>query len=106
MATRRILLTALTLALLGAPGFAQDMKPAPPPPAPVTTAPLAPPNPATTGAVTAPVTAKTNLNTATAGALDKLPKVGPVHAKAIMEARGKGKFKDWNDFVARKVVPA
>jgi DNA uptake protein ComE-like DNA-binding protein len=106
MATRRILLTALTLALLAAPGFAQDMKPAPSSPAPVTTAPLAAPKPATTGAATAPVTAKTNLNTATAGALDKLPKVGPVHAKAIMEARGKGKFKDWNDFVARKVVPA
>jgi competence protein ComEA len=111
MATRRILLIALPLALLAAPGFAQDMKPAPSSPAPVTTAPLAAPKPATskpatTGATTAPVTAKTNLNSATAGGLDKLPKVGPMHAKAIMEARGKGKFKDWDDFVARKVVPA
>jgi DNA uptake protein ComE-like DNA-binding protein len=102
-----ILSTTLGLALISAPAFAQDTKPAPSPARPpVTSTPLAAPKPSTTGAATAPVAAKTNLNTATAAELDKLPKVGPVQAKAIMEARGKSKFKDWDDFVARKVVPA
>jgi DNA uptake protein ComE-like DNA-binding protein len=64
------------------------------------------PKPSTTGVATAPVAAKTNLNTATADELDKLPKIGPAHSKAIMDARAKAKFKSWDDFVARKVVPA
>ena len=50
--------------------------------------------------------AKTNLNTATAAELDKLPQIGPARSKAIIEARAKAKFKNWDDFVARKVVPA
>src|SRR6266540_2662918 len=62
--------------------------------------------PATTGGATAPQAAKTNLNTATAAELDKLPHIGPTRSKAIIEARTKAKFKDWDDFVARKVVPA
>jgi competence protein ComEA len=62
--------------------------------------------PATTGTSTAPVAAKVNLNTATAAELEKLPKMTSAHSKAIIEARGKSKFKDWNDFVARKVVPS
>jgi competence protein ComEA len=66
----------------------------------------APAKPATTGAATAPQAVKTNLNTATASELDKLPQIGPARSKAIVEARTKAKFKDWNDFVARKVVPA
>ena len=35
-----------------------------------------------------------------------LPKIGSARSKAIIEARTKAKFKDWDDFVARKVVPA
>ena len=29
-----------------------------------------------------------------------------MNSKAIVEARTKAKFKNWDDFVARKVVPA
>jgi DNA uptake protein ComE-like DNA-binding protein len=104
MPTRRVLFTALTLALLSAPAFAQDTKPSTTP-APGASAPMTAPRPSTTGATIAPVGAKINLNTATAAELDKLPKLGPTHSKAIMEARGKAKFKSWDDFVARKVVP-
>ena len=38
--------------------------------------------------------------------LDKVPQIGPARSKAIVEARAKAKFKNWDDFVARKVVPA
>jgi competence protein ComEA len=104
MFTPRVLITSLTIALLSAPAFAQGTQPAQPAkPAPAATAPA---KPATTGAATAPQAVKTNLNTATAAELDKLPQIGPARSKAIVEARTKAKFKDWNDFVARKVVPA
>jgi competence protein ComEA len=104
MLTRRVLVTSVTLALLSAPAFAQGTQPAQPAkPAPAASAPA---KPATTGAATAPQAARTNLNTATAAELDKLPQIGPARSKAIIEARAKAKFKDWNDFVARKVVPA
>ena len=62
--------------------------------------------PATTGAATHPVTAKVNLNTATVAELDKVSQIAPARSKAIVEARTKEKFKNWDDFVARKVVPA
>jgi competence protein ComEA len=106
MFTRRVLVTSAMLALLSVPAFAQGTQPAQPAkpaPAPAVAAP-APAKPATTGA--APQVAKTNLNTATAAELDKLPQIGPVRSKAIIEARAKAKFKNWDDFVARKVVPA
>ena len=104
MFTPRVLVTSLAIALLSAPAFAQGTQPAQPAkPAPAATAPA---KPATTGAATAPQAVKTNLNTATAAELDKLPQIGPARSKAIVEARAKAKFKDWNDFVARKVVPA
>ncbi len=104
MLTRRVLVTSVTFALLSAPAFAQGPQPAQPAkPAPAVTAPA---KPATTGGATAPQAAKTNLNTATAAELDKLPHIGPTRSKAIIEARTKAKFKDWDDFVARKVVPA
>ena len=64
------------------------------------------PKPTTTGAATHPVAAKLNLNTATVAELDKAPQIGPTRSKAIVEARAKEKFKNWDDFVARKVVPA
>jgi DNA uptake protein ComE-like DNA-binding protein len=110
MFTRRVLVTSVALALLSVPAFAQGNQPAmqpstqPAKPAPAVTAPAG--KPATTGVATTPVVAKTNLNTATAADLDKLPKIGPAHAKAIIEARAKDKFKNWDDFVARKVVPS
>ena len=97
MLTRRILVTSVALALLSAPAFAQGTG----------TQPMQPAKPATTGAgTTAPVAAKTNLNTATAAELDKLPKIGSTRSKAIIEARAKDKFKNWDDFAARKLVPA
>ena len=100
MSTNRVLLASVMLALLSAPAFAQGMQPAPAEKsAPAVT------KPSTTG-TTAPVAAKTNLNTATAAELGKLPKVDAASSKAIVDARGKSKFKDWNDFMARKVVPA
>jgi len=103
MFTRRVLVTSMTLALLSAPALAQGPQPAQPAkPTPATSAPA---KPATTGATT-PQGVKTNLNTATAAELDKLPQIGPARSKAIIEARAKAKFRDWNDFVARKVVPA
>ena len=103
MSTRRVLVTSAMLALLSAPAFAQGMSTAPAHPAPSAAAPA---KPATTGAATHPVTAKVNLNTATVAELDKVSQIGPARSKAIVEARTKEKFKNWDDFVARKVVPA
>ena len=78
-------------------------------PATVTPA-AAPAAPAATTTSKTPATAamskKVNLNTATAAELDNLPQIGEARSKAIIEARAKGKFKSWDDFVARKVVPA
>ena len=106
MLSSRIMVSSMTLALLCAPAFAQGTQPA----KPATPAPAAAPststNPATTGAATAPIAAKVNLNTAAAADLEKLPQVGPARSKAIVEARTTAKFKNWDDFVARKVVPA
>jgi competence protein ComEA len=101
MLTRCMLIGAAALALASSPVLAQATKPAPSP-----TPPAAAPKPDTTGAATAPVASKINLNTATAAELGKLPKISPVQSKAIMEARAKAKFKNWDDFVARKLVPS
>jgi competence protein ComEA len=109
MATRRILLTALGVSLLCAPALAQEKKVVPGPmPAPTATTPAPATNakPSTTGTATTPVTAKVNLNTASAADIDKLPKIGSAGSKSIIAARDKAKFKDWNDFVGRKVVSA
>ncbi|QOZ31960.1 hypothetical protein [Bradyrhizobium sp. CCBAU 53421] len=46
-----------------------------------------------------------NLNTAPVSELVKLPHLSVRGVTAITEARAKSKFKDWNDFVARRVVP-
>jgi DNA uptake protein ComE-like DNA-binding protein len=102
----RLLATSTMIALLSVPALAQGTPPAQPAkPAPSAAAP-APAKPATTGAATAPMAAKINLNTATEAELDKLPHVGSPRSKAIIAARTKEKFKSWDDFVARKVVPA
>ena len=106
MPAHRVLITSVSLALLCAPAFAQSTQPSSPAkPAPGAMAP-APASSSTTGSATAPVASKTNLNTASAAEIEKLPKIGATHSKAIVEARGKAKFKNWDDFVARKVVPA
>src|SRR5262249_61278490 len=105
--TRPVHITSAVLALIAAPPSAQGMQPAKPAPVTPPPAAAAPVKPVTTtGAATNQVAAKTNLNTATVAELDKLPQIGPTRSKAIVEARAKAKFKDWNDFVARKVVPA
>jgi len=101
MSTNRVLLASVMLALLSAPAFAQGTPSAPAAKSPPAAAPM---KPSTTG-TTAPVAAKVNLNTATAADIGKLPKVSAAGSKAIVAAREKSKFKDWNDFVARKVVP-
>ena len=103
MSVNRMLATAAIFALMSTEVLAQATPPAKPAtPAPAVTAPAKPATPA----ATAPMAKKVNLNTATAAELDTLPQIGPARAKAIIEARAKGKFKDWNDFVARKVVPS
>ncbi len=123
MSKNLILRTAAVLLIGTGAAFAQTTAPAPtapkagtpaPAPAPATTAPKATPAPAAAPAATAPkaapapaaVATMVNLNTATETELDKLDQIGPARAKAIVEARTKnGRFKDWNDFVARNVVP-
>ncbi len=119
---------ALVLATASS-GFAQMAAPvAPTAPKPPMAAPVAPIVPAAPSAkasvavtpapvVVAPAvkavapatvakTASVNLNTATAEQLDGLPQVGPARAKLIIEARAKGKFKDWTDFTSRNIIPA
>jgi DNA uptake protein ComE-like DNA-binding protein len=97
MMIRRFLAVVALVALAAAPVLAETAAPK----APAATQKKAPP-------ATAPATiaTKVNLNSANAEELDKLPQIGPARAKSIIDARAKGRFKDWNDFVARKVVPA
>lgn len=74
--------------------------------APAPAAPQAAPAPAARTTAPAAQSQLVNLNTANEAELDKLDQIGPARAKAIIEARTKnGRFKDWNDFVARNVVP-
>lgn len=135
MSKNLILRTAAVLLIGTGAAFAQTTAPAPTAPKAGTTAPApkatpapapkaapatapkatpapkaAAPAPTTAPKAAAPAPAATaqmvNLNTATEAELDKLPQVGPARAKAIVEARAKGgKFKSWDDFVARNVVP-
>lgn len=92
-----------------APKAATPAAPAPAATAPKAATPAAAPAPAAPKAA-APAPAATatmvNLNTANEAELDKLDQIGPARAKAIIEARTKGgRFKNWEDFVARNVVP-
>jgi DNA uptake protein ComE-like DNA-binding protein len=48
---------------------------------------------------------KIDINTATAAELRRLPRLNARSATAIIEARSKSKFVDWNDFATRRVVP-
>src|SRR5262245_42814846 len=101
MTLRRLLSVAALLAVSAAPVFAQTATPAASPAAPAVNAPA---KTTVTPVATAPVVKKINLNTAMATELDKLPQIGPAGAKAIVDARAKSPFKNWDDFVARKVV--
>ena len=135
MSKNLILRTAAVLLIGTGAAFAQATAPAPtapkagtPTPAPAQTAPKAatpaapaatapkaatpapaatPPKAATPAAAPAAATAgkPVNLNTATQAELESLNQIGPARAKDIMEARTKAKFKSWDDFVARNVVP-
>jgi competence protein ComEA len=96
---RHILAVLTILAFVAAPAFAETAQPTPGTPA--KSAPKAAPK-----AKQEPLAIKINLNTANAQELDKLPQIGPARAKAIIDARAKGPFKNWDDFVARKVVPS
>ena len=98
MFARRLLTTAALLMAFAAPALAQSAQPAKPA-APAATAPAKP-------TPSAPMAKLVNLNTANAAELDALPQIGPARAKAIVDARAKAKFKNWDDFVARKVVPS
>lgn len=99
MFASRLLTMAAVLVAVSMPAFAEmkdpakGAKPAPAAPAPAQKA-------------ATPITQKVNLNTANATELDALPQIGPARAKAIVDARAKGKFKNWDDFVARKVIPS
>lgn len=135
MSKNLILRTAAVLLIGTGAAFAQATAPAPTAPkagtpapaatapkaatpaAPAATAPKAAPAPAAAPAATAPKAATpaaapaatagkpVNLNTATQAELESLNQIGPARAKDIMEARAKAKFKNWDDFVARNVVP-
>lgn len=102
MTAKSLLALAAILTLAAAPAFAQSAQKKDAAPA-AKSAPA--PAPATAKAAT-PVAKKVNLNTANAEELDALPQIGPARAKAIVEGRAKGKYKNWDDFVARKVIPS
>jgi len=95
--TKSLLALVAAFALFASPALAETKQPAK---EPTKSAPAAPTK------STTPTAQKVNLNTANAEELDALPQIGPARAKAIIDARAKGKFKNWDDFVARKVVPS
>lgn len=99
---------ALAVVLSAGAAFAQAQQPARPA-QPTFTAPAQPAAPAK-AAPAAPAAAQpakagtlVNLNTASAAELDKLPQIGEKRAADIIAKRP---YKDWNDFVAKNVVPA
>lgn len=110
------ILTVVSSLLIAGAAFAQTATPpvaptVPVAPKPAVTAPVVPAAPAVAkpaaapAAAVTPVGAKVNLNTAMEKDLDSLPQIGAARSKAIIEARAKGKFKNWDDFVARNVIP-
>jgi len=108
---------ALAFVLSAGAAVAQTAQPATParpaapaaPAAPAKAAPAAPAaaTPAKAAAPAAAQPAKAtglvNLNTAPASELDKLPQIGDKRAADIIAKRP---YKDWNDFVAKNVVPS
>jgi competence protein ComEA len=103
MIGKPLLALAAVLALASMPALAETSQPKKDA-APAAKSPPAATAPAATKS--APVTKKVNLNTATAAELDALPQIGPARAKAIIEGRAKGRYKNWDDFVARNVIPS
>jgi competence protein ComEA len=110
MTPKAILLSALIAASLSAAPLAlaqvQVPQPAilPPPTAPKPPAAVTPPasaQPARPAPAATPQAQKVNLNTGAAGDLDKLPQIGAARAKVIIDERAKGRYKNWDDFVAR-----
>jgi DNA uptake protein ComE-like DNA-binding protein len=80
-----------------APAQPTQARPAQPAtPAPAQAQPARPAAPAAQGTLV-------NLNTATKEQLDTLPQIGDARAQAIIAKRP---YKDWNDFVAKNVIPA
>jgi DNA uptake protein ComE-like DNA-binding protein len=65
-----------------------------------------PPHTAKPGTTAAAQPARINVNTASADELGKTLRLSPGTATAIVEARKKAPFKDWNDLVARRVLPS
>jgi competence protein ComEA len=115
MSTSRLIAGIALFGLLASPVLAQTAQPNQPSQPARPSAPAQPSQPAAAqpAARTAPAATtqtqgqKVNLNTAADADLEKLPQIGPARAKAILENRTKnGRFKDWNDFVARSVVPS
>lgn len=62
--------------------------------------PVAPATSQATALTTSPAS-RLQINLATAAQLDALPGIGPVRAKAILEARAAGRFRDLDDLRAR-----
>jgi DNA uptake protein ComE-like DNA-binding protein len=106
MMIRRFAAAIAFIAIAATPALSQTPQTQAPKAPPATQQKGAPTAPQQKGPATAPVANKVNLNTATAQELDKLPQIGPARAKAIIDARAKGSFRNWDDFVSRKVVPA
>ncbi len=123
--SKSLLLRSAAMLMIGTgAALAQATAPATAPKAGATTMPAAPaaqpaPSaqapaavaPAAASKAAAPVPAaaqarKVNLNTATQQELESLNQIGTARAKDIIEARAKGKFKNWDDFIKRNVVPS
>jgi len=112
----KTIITAALFAAVASTAIAQTTQPQQPSTNPLRpTQPTTPAAPAQPAAPAAPRAAQpatpapaaqgtlVNLNTATKDQLDSLPQIGDARAAAIIAKRP---YKDWNDFVAKGVVPS
>lgn len=112
----KTIITAALFAVAATTAIAQTTQPQQPSTNPLRpTQPTTPAAPAQPAAPAAPRAAQpatpapaaqgtlVNLNTATKDQLDSLPQIGDARAAAIIAKRP---YKDWNDFVAKGVVPS
>ena len=112
----KTIITAALFAAVATTAIAQTTQPQQPSTNPLRpTQPTTPASPAQPAAPAAPRAAQpatpapaaqstlVNLNTATKDQLDSLPQIGDARAAAIIAKRP---YKDWNDFVAKGVVPS
>ena len=95
--------TAAAILLSAGLASAQTNQPAARPGTPAPAAAPAAPAKTTAPAPAAKAEPLVNLNTAKADELDKLPQIGEKRAADIIAKRP---YKDWNDFVAKNVVPS